>query len=340
MGWVVVFWLLDAWTMHYLINICLCFLFLDTPPDEPWKFGVLFWHDSPNDVMAFNGIEKALAETGMKHALIKRNAHSEPDAVRSILEEFRKEKVDLIFAMGTEAALHAGGMEKETPIVFTAVTNPVVSEVVTSWNQSGNNMAGNSNWIASETVLHVFQLAVPDLERLGILRSKTEGKVSAAELKSMRDYLRQPDAPDVVIAEAMVSGNGAIPDAVAQLAQSRVQAIWIPIDREIYNNMDKVTEAAGRHRIPLVSSSLKGIQGGAFAGVVVDYELLGMRAMVIAKEILDGKKRPGEIPIGRMHGYLVQVNLGAARAAKYELPLSLLVLADAIIDDQGGEDAK
>ena len=87
----------------------------------------------------------------------------------------------------------------------------------------------------------------------------------------MREYLRLPDAPDVVIIEEVSEEPDNIPTAVDRLVRNQVEAIWIPIDRGIYNNINKVTEAARRHGIPLVSSSLKGIEGGAFAGVVVDY---------------------------------------------------------------------
>ena len=47
-------------------------------------------------------------------------------------------------------------------------------------------------------------LAVPELGKLGILRSSTEGLVSAAELRQMRDYLARPGAPKVEIVEKIV----------------------------------------------------------------------------------------------------------------------------------------
>lgn len=306
---------------------------VDSSAQSSWRIGVLFWHDSPNDQAALKGIRDALEETGRDCALIVRCADSDPDQVQRILNAFKKEPVDLIFAMGTRAALLSKEQVKEIPVVFTAVTNPVESGVVPSWKGSGANLAGNSNWIASETLLHLFRLAVPGLTRLGILRSETSGVVSAAELRGMQEYLGRPGAPEVEIVEQVAPGPEGIEQTVERLVQSRVQAIWIPIDFTIYDNMEQVLRGVQDHGIPLVSSSLKGAEAGAVAGVVVDYAMLGKSAVAIAIEILEGRAQPGSIPIGMMKGTQVIVNLQAARRCRYELPLSLLALADAILDE-------
>jgi len=312
--------------------------------------GVLFWHDSPNDEAALDGIRAAFAETKHPHELIVRNADSDPAEAVRILDEFLGEAetgdgdeshaasdsaakpVDLVFAMGTRAALLAAERIDEIPVVFTAVTNPVQSRVVPSWKGSGRNLAGNSNWIDSETLLRVFGQAVPGLGRIGILRSSVSGEVSAAELKSMKEFLAKKGAPSMEIVEKVVAAPSEIESAVAALGASKVQAIWIPIDFLIYSNMKEVLAAIEPNPIPLVSSSLKATRAGAVAGVVVDYTLLGKRAVVIALDILEGRKKPGAIPIGTMNAHKIVVNLAAARRCRYELPLSFLVSADSILD--------
>lgn len=302
-------------------------------PPEKLRFGVLFWHDSPNDEAAFKGIRDALVETRVPHEFIVRQADSDAVKAARALEEFKSAPVDLVFAMGTWAARHAADHITDTPIVFTAVTNPVESGVVPSWKGSGRNLAGNSNWIPPESLLHVFRLTVPELTRLGILRSTVSGEVSDAELRDMRDHLAQEGAPQVTIVEQVVERAADIPDAADRLAAANVEAVWIPIDFLVYSNLDAILPAVEPHRIPLVSSSLKAARAGAVSGVVVDYELLGKRALVIARDILDGKADPATMPIETMNAYKVVVNLDAARRCHYEVPLSLLVRADMILDE-------
>lgn len=313
--------------------------FEEASPVPSQEFGVLFWHDSPNDIAALSGIRQALRERGKPHELLVRSADSNPERARELLKDFALAKVTLIFAMGTEAALAARKENLDIPVVFTAVTNPVVSGVVPDWSGSKSNVAGNSNWIGPDTVLRVFRQAVPGLTRLGILRSRASGRVSSAELEAMRHYLAQEKAPRVEIFESLVEEIDALDRAVEKLASSGVQAIWIPIDFSIYQNLPRVLEVAQPRGIPLVSSSLKGAQAGAVAGILVDYELLGRRAVVIALSILEGGAPPGDLPVETMSGYHVVVNLDAAHRCGYELPLSLLALADRILEDEGKTDS-
>ncbi|MEW6742356.1 MAG: ABC transporter substrate-binding protein [Planctomycetota bacterium] len=305
-----------------------------------WRLGVLFWHDSPNDRVTLAGIQQALEEAAVPHELLIRQANSSEAAVREILQEFRELPVDLVFAMGTQAALLAAPQVQACPLVFTAVTNPVESGVVPSWGGSGTNVAGNSNWIGPETVLHVFRLAVPRLHRLGMLRSTSTGVVSAAELRGMKDYLQRSPAVDVSLVEEVIDDVAGIAAAIERLAAAHVDAVWIPIDFLIYENMDKVLAALTPHALPAVSSSLRGTEAGAVAGVYADYAMLGKCAVLIAVDILQNGRDPGSIPIGTMSSYQVIVNLGAARRCGYELPLSLLALADLILEDVTTNEAR
>lgn len=310
----------------------------DQPAEErTLEIGVLFWHESPNDQAALVGIQKGLEVSGTRYRLLECQALSDREVAVQALREWEERPVDLIFAMGTEAALIARDEVEALPVVFTAVTHPVESGVVPSWESSGRNLAGNSNWIGPRTVLQVFRLAVPGLERLGILRSAATGVVSSAELRGMQDYLAGEGAPVVTLLEEVLEDVNGIEAAARRLHAAGAQAIWVPIDFLIYENMAAVAAAAQRWDLPLVSSSLRGAQAGAIAGVLVDYDLLGQRAVVLALQILREGREPASLAIGTMSGYQVVVNLEAARAGGYPVPLSLLAVADRIIDANAKE---
>lgn len=301
------------------------------------RLGVLLWHQSPNDREALDGIRNALRIAGRSHSIEVVEADSDKDKAALGLAKLRRDEVDLVFAMGTEAALVCKELVTDLPVVFTAVTNPVESGIVPDWKGSRCNLAGNSNWIESRTVFEVFRLAVPDLRDLGVLRSASTGRVSAAELSAMREMLAAPGAPDLRLSEQIAKDVDDLTAAVDRLAGQGVQAIWIPIDFLVYENIGRVAEAAARHRIPLVSSSLRGVKEAAVAGPVVDYEMLGERSVLIALDILDRHVEPGSIPIGRMAGYQLVVNLGAARRLGYRVPLPLLAVADLLLDGKPEE---
>lgn len=305
---------------------------------RPLRLGVFFWHDSPNDEAAFEGIRTALAEIGRPHEFAVERAAEDRAAAERSLDGFRARRVDAVFAMGTQAALLAAERIRDLPIVFTAVTHPVESGVVASWQGSGRNLAGNSNWIAPQTVVRVFRLTVPKLRRLGMLRSR-DGVVSIAELRSLRAYVDSAPVARLEILEAVVDDPAGLPQAVDDLVARGAEALWIPIDRLVYENTPAVFAAARRHGVPIVSSSLRGARSGATSGVVADYVLLGKRAVALALEIIDRGADPGAMPIGSMSGYRVVVNIEAARQCGYEVPLSLLVLADVLLESIDNDDA-
>jgi putative ABC transport system substrate-binding protein len=307
----------------------------DTPPrvPEPKRLGVFFWHDSPNDTATFAGIRSGLVAAGLPHTFVERQAGGDRTRADTALAELRRLRCDLVFAMGTQAALLARDGLTDVPVVFAAVSDPVASGLVADWQATGTHLCGTSNWIPPQNVLDVFRLAVPGLRRLGVLRSQPSGLVSAAEEASMRAHLAASGA-SIELRPAVATAADAIPAAVAELLAADVDAIWVPIDLTIYSAMPAVQRALGARKLPLLTTAAAGVQNGAVVGAIADYPLHGRRAAALALDVLVRGKAPGALPIDRMRSSLVVVNLAAARKAGIELPLSLLAIADRLIDPE------
>lgn len=313
------------------------------PAERPHRLGVFFWHDSPNDEAAFAGIRQGLTAAGVAHELIERRADSDRERARRALAELRESGCELVFAMGTQAALlaaeHLGGL----PVVYAAVSNPVASGVVADWGGSGRPLAGGTNRIPPATIAKVFRQAVPSLRRLGMLRSKTSGVVSAAELLTMREHLQGvpadpvpgdgAPAPPLEIVEEVAADADDLPRAVRALLDAGVQAVWIPIDFTVYSNLDRVRPLLDAARVPMVATAHNGARDGAVVAVTVDFQLHGRRVAALAVRILAGAD-PGALPVDTLHGYVVVANLAAARRIGHELPLPLLVRADTLLRDE------
>lgn len=295
------------------------------------RIGVFFWHDSPNDEATWRGLQKGLADLRLPARFVERRAGGDRTRAIAQLGELRAD-CQLVVALGTEAALLCKEHVRDVPVVFAAVSNAVASGVVADWSGSRSNLCGASNAIPSGAVLDVFQLAVPGLQRLGMLRSQSSGVVSAAELQAMREFLRQEGRTAPQLVEAVAKDQADLPRAVAELRQAGVDAIWIPIDLTVYQNVATVQQALGAHPLPLVTTAAAGVRGGALVGATVDYPLHGRRAATLVHDVLVRGKAPGELPIDRMRSATVVVNVAAARAAGRELPLSLLLLADELLD--------
>lgn len=303
------------------------------PPAAPARCGVFFWHDSPNDLATFAGLQQGLQQAGLAVTFVEHHAGGDEAKATAALAALREARPDLVFAMGTQSALLAQKALPDLPIVFAAVSDPVASGVVADWGASGRNLCGASNWIAPANVLAVFRLAVPGLKRLGMLRSAPSGVVSRAEAASLRAHLATLPATDrIELVEAEAKDAADLPRAARELRAQEVDALWIPIDLTVYQNVPKVLEGLGAARIPLLTTAAAGVPAGALVGAVPDYALHGRRTALLALAILRDHRAPGALPVDRMRGNLVVVNLAAARRRGIELPLSLLAVADQLLE--------
>lgn len=299
------------------------------PPAAP-RIGVFLWHDSPNDLTTLVGIRRGFELAGVGADFVEHQCGSDPERAEKALAALRG-GCDLVFALGTQSALLAKNALAGVPVVFAAVSDPVASGVVAGWDGSGTNLCGASNWIAPAAVLDTFRLAVPNLARLGIVRSQTSGVVSAAEFATIQAHVAREPSLGITLVESVAADAADVERAVRQLVDIGVDAIWIPIDLTIYGDLGPVRRALRGRALPLLTTAAAGVPNGAHVGAAVDYELHGRRAAALALRVLRGEQ-PGALPIDRMRSTLVRVNLGAARRDGVELPLSLLAVADELID--------
>tara|TARA_R110002072_G_scaffold105744_1_gene231160 strand:- start:42619 stop:43851 length:1233 start_codon:yes stop_codon:yes gene_type:complete len=310
-----------------------------TPP----RIGVFFWHDSPNDEVTFAGVKQGLLDAKVEATFVVRQANSDTELAARQLRELQGMPCDLVLALGTRATQLCQIHLTNVPVVFAAVTNPVTAGIVVDWQndvpakakhspkQSPAALCGASNWIAPQSVLDVFLLAVPDLKKLGMLRSRDNGVVSVAERSDMVAFLKQDGAPKLTVHEAIVDDASGIEGAVHKLQQQGVDAIWIPIDLTIYQNVERVERALGSDHVPLLTTAAAGVRNGALVGAAVDYNLHGRRAATLVQRVLKTGRVPPGLAVDRMRSSLVVVNLKAAQKNSIELPLSLLALADELI---------
>ncbi len=308
------------------------------PPDAssaaaPARLGVFFWHDSPNDEAAWQGIRSGLQSAGLPCEFVVRRADGDRNKAETSLRELGDAGCRLLFAMGTQAALLAQQVLPRTPCVFVAVANPVASGVVPSWDGASAAIAGASYWIEPATILRVFRQALPDLRRLGMLHSNASGIVSRAELQAMQECVRDGDGGEVAVFDECAKDATDIPRAVEALLAKGCEALWIPNDFVIYQNLDLVQHKALPLGVPLVATALSAARTQAIVGVTVDFEMHGKRAAALALQILDGAA-PQRLRVDRMQGFRIIANLDAARRCGRSLPLSLLAVADELIAEE------
>ncbi|MCA9319077.1 MAG: hypothetical protein KDB53_00010 [Planctomycetes bacterium] len=326
------------WLRIFLAGVLLSIQPLANREAQPpaGEIAVLLWHDSPNDRSALLGLKRGLLALGLADRL--RVIELQGDADRAERELVRIESnrgAALVVALGTEAARLARRHLVTTPVVFTAVTNPVLSGVVASWDGAGGRICGNSNWLDAAELIRTFRLALPEMRTLAVLRSDGNA-VSAAEVAEAREVIRLErdlDLKDCVVREP------AELDAVLAAALSSADALWIPIDFQLYQEepQARIMRRARQAGVPVVSSTKRCAGAGALLVLTIDYELLGLQAAGLVKRVLLDGQDPGAIPVGRLSSHRMILDVGAARAIGRSLPLDLVFRAHQILGHEDGK---
>ena len=143
------------------------------------------------------GFIKGLAEGGYKEGenleIIYENAGADSGIAAQIANNFVAKKVNLICAITTPMAQISYSAAKDTdiPVVYTAVTNPVVAELAKEDGSSVGNITGTSDKLPIIKQLEMIRKIMPDAKKIGILycTSEVNSEMSVKEYKeAAKDY--------------------------------------------------------------------------------------------------------------------------------------------------------
>jgi putative ABC transport system substrate-binding protein len=301
------------------------------------RVGVLFWHDSPNDREAFEGVRDGFTLAGLDPIFEVVEARGDDAAAKTALADFQSRGMDLVYAMGTGSALRARAAVTKVPVVFTAVTDPVGSGVVPSLDGSGRNLCGNGSGVDPAAALALFRAALPRLRVLAVVHDPAN-PVSRSEVEAMSHAggaLEPPVRLSVKesTAEALRAPGGVREASAAALAGA--DALWIPIDIEVYSRADQAAEAATAVRKPVFTTVAAAARRAACVCLSADFRAVGRSSVVLAVRALRGED-PGRMAVPRPRSARVILNLEAAGRSGFELPLALIAGADEFAGVVGG----
>ncbi len=240
---------------------------------------------------------------------------------------------DLLLGIATDASVGLKNAVKRsgktTPVLFSAVTDPIDAGLVEDNNHPGANVTGASDMGPVEEAISLLETYFGDkIEKVGLA-------FNASESNSIQQ---------INLAKATIEENGwtwversftSVNETklnIGALLNEGIDALYIPTDNLIASSINEVKaaiDASSNKPIVLVGESNQ-LSGAGILSLGVDYLKLGQAVGEIALEILNGKK-PGDIPVYFQTDCLLSVNQTLATAWGIELPASLLAVADEII---------
>ncbi len=270
---------------------------------------------------ARDGFKAALTDAGYDVDWDEQNAQGDQSIAASIAGSFASEDLDLVLAIATPTAIALAQAVTDTPVLFTAVTDPVGSALVDSMEAPGGNVTGTSDAVDVADLLELVTRVAPDAETVGIV-------YNAGEPNAVTQVEWAQDAADelgLTIELATADTSGAVQQAADSLD---VDAFFVVTDNTVVSALETLIQVAEDKQIPVIASEGDSVARGAIATIGIDYYSLGYQTGEMAVRILEGAD-PAATPVEVQTDLALYLNTGAAERMGVTIPDDLLAEADA-----------
>jgi putative ABC transport system substrate-binding protein len=284
--------------------------------------------DSPLGKILLNALAGLGYALGRNLAFAARGATADLTKLPALIEELRAAGSEILVALGYPSAAAAKAAGVPT-VIFAGAGDPVATGLVESWAHPGGVITGISDVAATLTIkrLELLKAFSPQLKRVAMLwntddRAMTLRYQASAATAQTQGLIVQPlgvREPD--------DFNGAF----AAMDRDKPDAILMVADALTVLNRQRVFDYAAAHRLPAIYESDFFAREGGLMSYGADQSESLTRAASMVDRIFKGA-RPADIPFEQPTRYLFVINLRTARAMGLEPPVTLLGLADDVIE--------
>jgi putative ABC transport system substrate-binding protein len=218
---------------------------------------------------------------------------------------------------------------RSVPIVFISTTDPVGSGLVASLAHPGGNTTGICNQ-AEESVTKYVDLvreALPQATRVAVLINAANS-ANQKSFERVRDFARGSG----IAAEPF---GAATPEELAgtfrTIAQYRPDALLMIADSMLFDAHERIVAFALKERIATIAPTPEHGASGMLLAYGASRPEMYRRAATYVRKILAGAK-PADLPVEQPTRFDLVVNQRTARALGVQIPRSVLMRADQVID--------
>ncbi|MCL4935579.1 ABC transporter substrate-binding protein [Streptococcus suis] len=269
-----------------LLTLAACSSSSEQASSDVVKVGVLQYMEHESLTAAREGFVAELEANGYKEGeklvLDYQNAQGDQAILQTISEQLIDGN-DIVLAIATPSAQSLATVSTETPIVFTAVTDPLSADLVESIEKPGGLLTGTSDQAPIDKQVELLGQAVPDAKTVGILYTTSE-RNSEVQVEQAKELLEK--AGYKVVVKGITSSNE-VQDATTSLMKD-VDALFIPTDNTVASTMTMIGELSVEHKVPVIGGSTDMVDEGGLLTYGTNYEALGRQTAKMAIKIIEG----------------------------------------------------
>lgn len=240
-------------------------------------------------------------------------------------------KSDLLLGIATPSAValkvEADEQGLDTPILFTAVTDPVAVHLIDSPEKPGGNVTGTNDMNPIAEQIALARELLPMATKLGIIYSSNEenSRIQAEEATTVAESL------GFSVIEGKITSINDL-NSVASNLLEKVDVLYVPTDNTVVSGIGIVNGIATDKKVPIIigeENSVDEIPGLTYS---IDYYRLGKETGKMAVQILDKEKEPKDIPSTGLSEFKLVVNKKRLEEIGVTVKTSILDRADEVYE--------
>jgi putative ABC transport system substrate-binding protein len=253
------------------------------------------------------------------------------ERLSSVMADVVRRRVAVIATPGGNYAAQAAKAATTTiPIVFSVVDDPVKLGLVASLARPGGNATGHNflNLEVGAKRLELLHELVPKAVRFAMLVNPENVPIAA---RTLHEVPEAAHALGLQIQIINASIRDEIETAFTTLVLDRIDALFVAPDAYFTSQRDQLVTLAARYRIPAAYPTREEVEAGGLMSYGSDNQESWRQVGIYTGQILKGAK-PADLPVLQSAKFEFVINLKTAKALGIEVPNSIQLLADEVIE--------
>lgn len=261
------------------------------------------------------GLEQAGLVEGKDFTVDYQNAGFDGAIATQIGQGFSAEDADLMVGIATPSAVacYAAAEDKDIPVIFTAITDPVQAKLDTG------NVTGTSDKLPVEAQLAMIRAMQPNAKTIGIIYTTSE----ANSVSAIAEYQEKAPEYGFTVDVVGVTAQSEVTQAVDTLIAHGVDCFSNLTDNTVVGVLPAILEKTNESGIPVYGSEVEQVKIGCVAAAGIDYVQLGIQTGLMAAKVLTGEATCQDLAYETISAYSTYVNSAALDAMGVTLPAEL-----------------
>ncbi len=281
--------------------------------------GISQYGEHPSLDNCREGFLQGLAEAGLTEGedftVNYQNAGFDDDIATQIAQSFSSANVTLMAAIATPSAVaaYAAAEDKDIPVVFTAITDPVKAKL------DSGNITGTSDKLPVDAQLELIRKLQPDATTIGILYTSSEPN----SLSAIEEYNEKAADYGFTIEAIGITQQSEVTLATDNLIARGVDCFSNLTDNNVVGVLASILEKTSEAGIPVYGSEVEQVKIGCVASAGIDYYKLGIQTGAMAAKILRGEAKASDMPYEIISEFDYYVNSDALAEMGITLPADI-----------------